>query len=464
MSVVDEIKKSIGKDKVITGEGIKERYPHIWHMDEPLVTSAILLPTSTEDISHICRICNDHKQQLVVHGGLTNLVGSTFTNINEIVISLEKLNSIVEVDEISRTMTVEAGVILEHIQNVASEGDMLFPLNFGAKGTAQIGGCISSNAGGMRVIKYGMTRDQILGLEGVLADGTIVSSMKKLIKDNSGYDIKQLFIGAEGTLAIITKAVLRLREKPISRNCAFIAFNDFNKVVSFLKYADSALGGNLSVFEIMWEETYKALTSLPSTSRPPLPYGSKYYVLIESLGGDTQKDKLQFDLVLEEALNNDLILDAAVSNSSNDNNWFFNIREDVGVLLHGEHIDQHFDISLPINVIEKYVEETLAKLRATKKVYRSYAFGHLGDGNIHFIVLKESDDDELKNKINEIVYKPLQSLSGSVSAEHGIGLDKKRYLHISRSQAEINLMKTIKKALDPNNILNPSRIFDIENN
>ena len=461
MNILDKIKTLIGGEKVIHGKGIKNRYPHIWHMDEPLNTPAVLLPSSVEDISNICKICNEHKQQIVVHGGLTNLVGSTFTNIHEIVVSLERLNSVIEVDELSRTMTVEAGVILETIQNKASEKDMLFPLNFGAKGSAQIGGCISSNAGGMRVIKYGMTRDQILGLEGVLADGTIVSSMKKLIKDNSGYDIKQLFIGAEGTLAIVTKAILRLREKPISRSCAFIAFNEFDKVTSFLKYADSALGGNLSVFEIMWEETYKALTSPPSTAKPPLPYGSNFYLLIESLGGDTQKDELQFNEVLEEALNNNMILDAAISNSTSDHNWFFNIREDVGVLLEGDYIDQHFDISLPINEIEKYVESSLAKLSIEEGVYKSYAFGHLGDGNIHFLVLKETNDEALKNKINEIVYAPLQSLNGSVSAEHGIGLDKKRYLPISRSKAEIDLMKTLKRALDPNNILNPRRIFDI---
>lgn len=461
MEVISQLTAKLGPDKIITGDDLKDRYTHVWSMDTPLVAKALILPNNTKDISIICEVCNKYKQPIIVHGGLTNLVGATTANIDQIVVSLEKLDQIIEVDQVGRNMTVEAGVLLENIHNAADGQDLLFPLNFGAKGSAQIGGCISSNAGGMRVIKYGMTRNQILGLEAVLADGTIISSMKKIIKDNSGYDIKQFFIGAEGTLAIITKAVLRLREKPSSRNCAFIGFDDFKMVVNFLKYIDKALGGKLSCYEVLWKSTYMALTSPPSQLSPPLSYQYKYYVLIEALGGAVDEDSSHFSSALQTALEKELILDAAIANSASDLSWFFNIREDVGVLKSGKGFDQHFDISLPISEIGDYVETTLNVLNGLEKVIIAYAFGHLADGNIHFIVMKESEDFDLKEMINKVVYGPLEEFNGSVSAEHGIGLDKKAYLHLSRSVAEIDTMKHLKRALDPNNILNPGRIFDI---
>jgi FAD/FMN-containing dehydrogenases len=227
--IINELKEKIGAEKVLTGESVKERYFHVWQMDESLNAKAVLLPKTTQEVSDILKICHAHKQSVVVHGGLTNLVGSTETEGNEIVISTEKMNAIEEVDEQSRTMTVQAGVILEAVQNAAKEKELLFPLNFGAKGSAQMGGVISTNAGGLRVFRYGMTRNLVLGLEAVLADGTIISSIKKIIKDNSAYDLKQLFIGSEGTLGIITKAVLKLVEAPKSRNSAFVGFNDYEK-------------------------------------------------------------------------------------------------------------------------------------------------------------------------------------------------------------------------------------------
>jgi len=214
----------------------------------------------------------------VVHGGLTGLVGGTATQKEEIVISTEKMNRIEELDKKSRTMTVQAGVILENIHQAASEKNLMFPVSFGAKGTAQIGGIISTNAGGLSVFRYGMTRNLVLGLEAVLADGTVISSMKKIIKDNSGYDLKQLFISSEGTLGIVTKAVLKLEEQPKSRNSAFISLNSYEKIVELLRFMDEGLGGNLSAFELMWEKTYRGLTNEHSSVKPPLPYGYKYYV------------------------------------------------------------------------------------------------------------------------------------------------------------------------------------------
>jgi len=231
--MINKLRAQLGPDKVLTDQDVHERYAHIWTMDQPLQAKAVILPRTTADVSTALKICHAHQQAVVVHGGLTNLVGGTQTQGHEVVIALEKMNQIEEVDSQSRTMTVQSGVILEYIHQAAEAADLLFPLSFGAKGSAQIGGVISANAGGLRVFRYGVTRQLVLGIEAVLADGTVINSLKKIIKDNSAYDLKQLFIGSEGTLGIITRAVLKLVEAPRSRTSAYVGINDYNKVNLF---------------------------------------------------------------------------------------------------------------------------------------------------------------------------------------------------------------------------------------
>ncbi len=459
--VIKLLQQYFDEDRVLYGDKLKERYYHIWEMNNSLKAKAVILPTKTADLSVALRICNDHKQKIVIHGGLTNLVGSTETEGDEVVISLEKMNQIEEVDVKSRTMTVQSGVILENIQKIASQNDLLFPLNFGAKGSAQIGGIISTNAGGLRVFKYGMTRHLVLGLEVVLADGTILSTLKKIIKDNSAYDLKQLFIGSEGTLGIITKAVIKLVEAPKSRNSAFVAIDTYNKVVDFLKYMDSGLAGTLSGFELIWKETYRRMTSPPALAKPPLKHGSNYYVLLESLGSNQEEDKARMQALLLDAFQEEMILDAALADTQSDLQWFWKIREDVRVVTSQCNHDQHFDISLPIAKIGETIDTIISELYNIPEVELVVAFGHVADGNIHLVVGKSKQTPELIHQINTVVYYPLQELGGSISAEHGIGLHKKPYLHLSRTDAEISLMKTLKRTLDPNNILNRGKIFDL---
>jgi len=459
-NVLDNLIEVLGKDKVLNSDQILNRFDHVWNTDKPLLAKAVVLAKNTADIVHVLKICNAANQSVIVHGGLTNLVGSTRSTPNDIVLSLEKMNKILELDEMSRTMTVEAGCILENIQQSASEKNLLFPLNFGAKGSAQIGGCVATNAGGLRVLRYGMTRNLILGMEAVLADGTLLHSLKKIIKNNSGYDLKHMLIGSEGTLGVVTKLVLKLEEAPKSRNTAFVAFNSFTKLVRFLKYADKMLGGTLSAYELLWSDTYKALTSEPSQMKPPLVYGYKYYVLFESLGGNIENDHHRFMELLESAFEQDLIEDAAPANSESDLTWFWNIREDVGVINSICTLDQHFDVSLSISKIDDYVDMVLKTVVQIEGVNQCYAFGHVADGNIHFIVDKENASDALRMAINDVIYAPLAEFNGSVSAEHGIGLDKKPYLSICRTEEEIQTMRIIKKALDPNGILNPGKIID----
>ena len=453
--------EALGTDKVLNGAAVEERYYHIWKMDIPLQAKAVVLPQNTEDVAKALKICHDHNQAVVVHGGLTNLVGSTETKGEEVVIAMERLNQIEEVDDKGRTITVQSGVILEHIQNAAKEKDLLFPLNFGAKGSAQIGGVISTNAGGLRVFRFGMTRNLVLGLEAVLADGTIVSSMKKIIKDNSAYDLKQLFVGSEGTLGIITRAVLKLVEAPKSRNSAFIGINQYDQVVDFLKYMDKGLAGMLSGFELIWKPTFEILTGPHSSVKPPLPYNYNYYVLIESLGSNQERDQQVMQDLIEQALLEGKIEDAVLAQSQSDQTWFWTIREDVHVMVSQCNNDQHFDISMPTPKIGAYVEEVVGQLYSVPEVEKVFAFGHVADGNVHFVIGKENDSRTLINKVNAIIYGPLTALKGSVSAEHGIGLHKKAYLELCRTEEEIALMKTLKRALDPKGILNPGKVLDL---
>lgn len=459
-ALIEEISGAIGAANVLQGDALTERYVHIWRMDESLNARALVTPRTTKDVAQIVQICHQYNQPVLTHGGLTNLVGSTEPNGDELVISMEKMASIIEVDEMSRSMTVESGVTLERVQDAAKEVGLQFPLNFGAKGSAHIGGAISTNAGGLRVFKYGMTRNLVLGIEAVLADGTIISSLKKIIKDNSGYDLKQMFIGTEGTLGIITKAVLKLTESPKSRVSAFVGINEYEQVIAFLKHMDAGLAGNLSGFELIWKDTYKSMTSPPAQVGAPLPQEFDYVVLMESLGADIHHDRERVESLLSSALEDGLIVDAVVASNSADSKWFWTIREDVHVLKSQVDHDQHFDISLPIPLIGKKIAKILEKLDRIPGVTKVFTFGHVADGNIHLIVGKKSNTAELINKINEAVYEELQNVGGSISAEHGIGVHKKQYLKHSRTSEEIALMKTIKKAFDPMNLLNPGKIFD----
>lgn len=461
ISVVEALEKVLAPNQILVNEAVSARSHHIWRMDTPLEAVAVVLPKNTQEVAEILKICHSHNQAVVVHGGLTNMVGSTETQGEELVISMEKMNQIEEFDESSRTITVQAGAILQEIQEVAREKGLLFPLNFGAKGSAQIGGVISTNAGGMRVVKYGMTRHLVLGVEAVLADGTVINSLKKIIKDNSGFDLKQLFIGSEGTLGIVTRAVLKLLEAPSSRNTAFVGLETYEQVIAFLKHMDGGLAGHLSCFELIWNDTFQAMTSPPALVKPPLPYDYPYYVLLESLGNQQDIDRQRLEALLVTAQEEDMIVDAVMAFTDSDLNWFFKIREDVDVLVNRCRNDQHFDISLPIASIGKTVNQILQELKALPGVEKAFAFGHVADGNIHLIVGKAEETPELIKAVNQIVYAPLQALGGSVSAEHGIGVHKKPYLELSRTPAEIQLMQLLKRSMDPKGILNRGKVIDV---
>ena len=457
--MVDTLKKIVGEDSVLSDGKEKSRFDHIWKTDIPTNAIAVVFPKNTGELSSIMKVCFENNQKILVQGGLTNLVGSTKTFKDEIIVSLDRMNKIEEIDEKSRTITLQSGVIVEDAINAVNEKDLLLPLNFGAKGSAQIGGVVSTNAGGLRVIKYGMTRGLVLGLEAVLSNGEIISSMKKVIKDNSGYDLKQIFIGSEGTLGIVTKVILKLEERPESRCTALVALNSYDNVVNLLKFVEKGLSGTLTGFELMWNDTYKTMRDSSENFSPLLTSIHPFYVFIESLGSNLNSDFDKLSELISEAAEQNLIEDAILAQNEREQKIIWDMREDVSVLAKKSKFDQHFDISLPIPVIDKEIQIATKKLKKLSFVEHVFTFGHVADGNIHFIIGK--NDNSIKNaeKVNQIIYSNLKENGGSVSAEHGIGLDKKKYLYTSRSTEEINLMKTLKKILDPKNILNPGRVI-----
>lgn len=453
--VVRALEQALGSDCVLTGDDVHQRAAGIWRRDT-IQAKALVRPRTTGEVSSAMRICYDHGQTVVAHGGLTGLVEGSITGPDDVVLSLERMTAIEAINPTDRTMVVQSGVVLQRIQEYAAEHGLMFPLDLGGRGSCTIGGNISTNAGGNRVIRYGMTRDMVLGLEVVLADGTVVSSMNQMIKNNAGYDLKQLFIGTEGTLGIVTRAVLRLREQPRHQATLFVAVDDFQKLPAFLKHMDSALGGTLSAFEVMWNDFYTLVTSEPAKNQPPISQEYPYYVLVEAMGADDAV----VETALSEAYDRSLIADAVLAQSEAQRQQLWAMRDDVAqTFRYGPTVA--FDVSLKISDMEAYVVDVQKRLAAAFGSYRCYVFGHMGDGNLHLVVGVGDYSSDIRHQIEACVYEPLRAIGGSVSAEHGVGLEKKPYLDISRGSAEVALMRTLKRALDPKGLLNPGKIFDL---
>jgi len=459
-ALIESIRDIVGPHGVLTGEDVTNRSDS-WPPKGGCQAMAIVRPGSTEEVSEVLKLCHEQGQAVVTHGGMTGLVGGAKAGPGEIALSLERMYRIDPVDPVNRTITVQAGVVLQTVHEAAEDVGLLFPLDLGARGSATIGGAIATNAGGNGVIRYGMMREQLLGVEAVLADGTVISSMKDVIKNNTGYDLKQLFVGSEGTLGIITRAVLRLRPLPRSQNTALVAIDNFDKLGRFLKSMDSALGGTLSAFEVMWNDFYTLIVGDGEKHGLPLDTSYAFYVLVESTGGDEEGDMSRFESALEEALDDELIVDAVIAQSKQQRNDLWSIRDDVEGLFESLFPPIAFDISLGISQMEDYVEEVRTRLNDKWENARMVVFGHLGDGNIHLGLSVGSLEPEVVHAVEDIVYEALGRRGGVISAEHGIGLDKRAYLTHSRSAEEIALMKTIKLAIDPKNILNPGKILDI---
>jgi FAD/FMN-containing dehydrogenase len=458
-TIIGELRRAAGSDYVHAGKDIEPRYLQDWFI--PISSGAplaVVRPGTTEAVSAVLRVCHDHRISVVPQGGRTGLTGGATPVANGVVLSLERLTGVEEIDSAAATMTVRAGTTLQAVQSAADDAGFLFPLDLGARGSCQIGGNIATNAGGNRVIRYGMMRELVLGLEAVLPDGTVVGTLNKMLKNNTGYDVKQLFIGSEGTLGVVTRAVLRLYPRPQSACAALCAVEDFAQALALLRLAKESLGGTLSAFEMMWPDFYELVTQTVSGLTSPLRYGYGGYVLIETLGSEQQSDQARFEAMLERALERRVIADAAVSKAQSDIAAFWRIRDASAAFpqIFWPHVK--FDISIPIGDIGRFVESCKARIHQSWPHARTVTFGHIGDSNIHFNI-KVGDGEQPEEEIERIVYDAVQQWHGSISAEHGIGLLKREYLRHSRTPPELELMRRMKSALDPQGIMNPGKIF-----
>lgn len=456
-NLLDDIVAIVGQANVLTGDAVSQRSAD-WFSAAPCQAHAIVRPGDAQELSRVMALCHAADQPVVTHGGVTGVVHGAVAASDELVISLERMNIIESIDPVGGTLTVQAGVPLQRVQEAAAEIGMQFPLDLGARGSCTIGGNIATNAGGIRVIRYGMMREQVLGLEAVLADGRVVSSMNHMLKNNAGYDLKQLFIGSEGTLGIVTRAVLRLQPALPSEQCALVAVPSFAALTSLLQLASRRIG--LSAFEALWNSHYRLMTEESGAHTPPLDADAPFYAIIESQGLDEARDAEQFQTLLEQAFEESLISDAVLASSESQRQAIWAIREDIEVLVRDLAPMFSFDVSLPIPAMEAYVADLETQLAAAfPEVGRMVTFGHLGDGNLHIMVTVRDASRESRRRVEQLVYAPLAEIGGSISAEHGIGLEKRDYLHVSRSEAEIATMRLLKQALDPRGLLNPGKVL-----
>jgi len=417
-----------------------------------------VFPRSTQHVSQALRYCNERGIAVQPQGGLTGLAGGAVPVGPCVLISLERMRTIKEIDPAAGTITVEAGVVMEAVQKAADAADLFFPLDLGGRGSCQIGGNVSTNAGGNRVLRYGMARDLVLGVEAVLADGTVIDALRKVIKNNSGYDLRQLFIGAEGTLGIITAVVLRLFPKPRSNNTGICAVDDYPAVLELLKRARSGFGATLSAFEVMWPDFYR-LGTVALGRKPPLEIGHGAYVLIETLGTDPDGDQARYESVIGGAIEAGVVKDATIAQSQREATELWAVRDSPGEWSNGVHWPQlGFDVSVPTGEIGPLAVEIDAELKRRWPDLFAVFFGHVADGNLH-VSVRMSGHSIPELDIENAVYGIVAQRRGSISAEHGIGSLKIPFLHFSRSEAEIELMRAIKKAMDPKGILNPGKLF-----
>ena len=444
---------------ILTGDDIGPRYTDTRGHGAAGAPACVMRPTSTAEVSAILKLCHDAGRAVVPQGGMTGLVGGGTPSDGDVVLSLERMTGIEEIDPIGRTMIAEAGVVLETAHGVADDAGFVLPIDLGARGSATLGGLVSTNAGGNRVIRYGMTRQSVFGLEAVLADGTILTSMNRMLKNNAGYDLKQLFIGSEGTLGVVTRCVLRLQPKPLTTSTAFVGIDDFQSVPAFLSLLDTKLGGGLGAYEVMWSEYYDFVRDRCPSLKPPLPPEHKYYVVTDALGSDPGADKDRFEAILETAHTQGLIQDGVVAQSDKERDDLWAIREGAGEGFRTLSPMFTYDVSMPITAMYDFATRSMADIEAAFPGATTLILGHLGDGNLHAVVSVGDGGDDAHGKVNDILYGIIRDAGGSVSAEHGIGIEKRDYLSWSRTDAEVEVMRTLKRTLDPKGILNPGKVI-----
>lgn len=451
------LRRALPEGGVLSGADIGERYSVDYTGENAQAPLAVVRPRTTEEVAEVLRACTESGQPVVVQGGLTGLAGGATPREGEIALSLERLSGIEELDPVSMTLTARAGTPLQALQEAAEAAGLLLPLDFGARGSCHIGGAIATNAGGNQVIRFGMARNLVLGLETVLADGTVISAMNKMLKNNAGYDLKQLFVGTEGTLGVITRVVLRLVPRLSSRCTALCAAPSFASVVDLLQAVQTGLAGSISAYEVMWANYYDKVLEVVEDLRSPFQEQHPFYVLVETEGTQQHADSERFESVLGDALEAASITDAVIARSEGDRRTFWAIRDGVGEITPALAPYAALDVSMDIEAMPIFLQAFDEALADRLPNALNLVFGHLGDSNLHLFVATDHQDEN--DTVLELAYRLVGRHRGSISAEHGIGRLKCDYLHHSRTPQEIQLMERLKQALDPRGILNPGRVI-----
>ena len=432
---------------------------NLFHGHSPLV----LRPGSTAEVSDICKLATEHKIALVPQGGNTGLVGGQTPHNGEVVVSMRRMDKIRDIDTASNIMTCEAGVILQNAQQRASEADRLFPLSLGAEGSCTIGGNLSTNAGGTAALAYGVAREMALGLEVVLADGRILNGLSMLKKDNTGYDLRNLFIGAEGTLGIITAATLKLFPKPRAMETAFVGLKSPDGALKLLAIARNEAAGSLTSFELLADIAVDFSIRHGIDVRYPLASKHPWYVLME-LSSAREDARATLEAILGRGLEEGIVEDAVIASSLSQRAGFWKLRDEMSSAQKPEGGSIKHDVSVPVAAVPDFIAEANAGVVKLIPGARPVPFGHLGDGNIHYNVSQPVGADTADfmarwHEVNAVVFAIVLRMGGSISAEHGIGVLKRDELPAVKDKVAIELMRSIKVMLDPLGIINPGKVL-----
>jgi FAD/FMN-containing dehydrogenase len=416
----------------------------------------VLMPRTPDDVAKALGVLATLRQKVVVQGGLTGLAGGATPQAGEVEMSLARMNAIEAFDSIGGTITVQAGLALEQLQTHVEAEGWFFPLDLGARGSCQVGGNAATNAGGNRVVRFGVMRDLILGMEVALADGTVLTMMNQVTKNTTGIDLKQLFIGSERILGVITRLVLKLEPRPTVSNTALCALGSFEAATRLLKELRRRLPA-LSSFELMWDDFMSAAMEIGAL-KAPFATHAPVYVIVETLGAAEDSERRALEEVLEYALDNEIVDDAIVAQSLDHARQLWAYRETVGELLGRLKPHAAFDVGLPLIAMDRFVTTMKTTLTSRFPQQQHLFFGHLGDGNLHLLSGPYADAAAM-HEVEQRVYEEVQRAGGCISAEHGIGVVKQEFLHLSQSAAETDLMRKLKAVLDPCGILNGARVI-----
>ncbi|CAN5125433.1 FAD-binding oxidoreductase [soil metagenome] len=460
---VARIQRIVGESGYITEPSALEPYLTEWRGFYRGATSLVVRPADTAEVAAVVEICAEAGRGVVPQGGHTGLCGGGVPSRGDIVLSLERMTEIRDLDPDNFTITVDAGVVLADVQRAAADVDRLFPLSLAAEGSCRIGGNLSTNAGGINVLRYGTARDLVLGVEVVLADGRIWDGLRSVRKNTFGYDLKQLFIGAEGTLGIITGAVLALYPRPRSVGTAWLALRDLDAAVELLALARDAAGDMLSGYELISRFGLELVLAHVPRARDPLTGAHGWYALLELAGSSTDAQRA-LESLLEHAMAKGVIVDGVVASSGEQRDCLWMLRESLSEAQKMAGGSIKHDVAVPVSAVPAFIRTATRAVEAQLPGVRVVAFGHAGDGNVHFNLSQPLDADraqflERRQALNRIVHDIVIELGGSVSAEHGVGLLKKDELAHRLDPLELELMRRLKQALDPHGIMNPGKVL-----